>query len=82
MPPLSATREDINLEGQWALTKEDQQFLLHQDDDMVLFATDNNQEMMADAIFMDGTFKISPLQFTQLFIYMGFFIPCSCLRTP
>ena len=82
MPPLSATREDINLEGQWALTKEDQQFLLHQDDDMVLFATDNNQEMMADAIFMDGTFKISPLQFTQLFIFMGFFIPCSCLRTP
>jgi hypothetical protein len=29
----------------------------------------------ADAIFMDGTFMISPPQFTQLFIYMGFFIP-------
>ena len=48
---------------------------------MVLFATDNNLEMMAaaDVIFMDGTFKISPPQFTQLFtlhiIYMGFFIP-------
>jgi hypothetical protein len=42
---------------------------------------DNNLEMMAaaDAIFMDGTFKISPPQFTQLFtlhiIYMEFFIP-------
>jgi hypothetical protein len=40
-----------------------------------------NLEMMAaaDVIFMDGTFKISPPQFTQLFtlhiIYMGFFIP-------
>jgi hypothetical protein len=36
---------------------------------MVLFSTDNNLEMMAtaDVIFMDGTFKISPPQFTQLF---------------
>jgi len=82
MPPPPATREDINLEGQWALINDkDQQFLLHQDDDMVLFATNKNTEMMAaaDAIFMAGTFKISPPQFTQLFtlhiIYMGFFIP-------
>jgi hypothetical protein len=48
---------------------------------MVLFATDNNLEMMAaaDAIFMDSTFKISPPQFMQLFtlhiIYIGFIIP-------
>ena len=75
----TTTREDINLEGQWTLTNDNcnQQFLLYQDDDMVLFATDNNLEIMAaaDAIFMDGTFKISPPQFTQLFtlhiIYMG-----------
>ena len=79
MSSLPASREDINLEGQWTLTNDNcnQQFLLYQDDDMVLFATDNNLEMMAaaDAIFMDGTFKISPPQFTQLFtlhiIYMG-----------
>ena len=76
MSSLPASREDINLEGQWALTNDNKQFLLHQDDDMVLFATDNNLEMMAaaDVIFMDGTFKISPPQFTQLFtlhiIYM------------
>jgi hypothetical protein len=48
---------------------------------MVLFSTDNNLEMMAaaDAIFMDGTFKRSLPQFTQLFtlhiIYIEFFIP-------
>ena len=29
MPPLPATLEDINLQGQWALTNDNQQFLLH-----------------------------------------------------
>lgn len=81
MPQLPVTRQDINLEGQWAVTNDDQPFVVHQDSDMVLLATDNNLQLLSasDTIYMDGTFKISPRQFTQLFtlhiIYMGFFIP-------
>lgn len=81
MPHLPPTRDDIILEGQWATTNDDQPFVIHQDNDMILLGTDNNLEMLAaaDTIFMDGTFKISPRLFTQLFtlhiIYMGFFIP-------
>jgi hypothetical protein len=67
MPPLPATREDINLEGQWALTNDNQQFLLHQDDDMVLFATDNNLEMLYS--------WTAPSRYLLHIIYMGFFIP-------
>ena len=80
MSPLPETRDDINLEGQWGMTAVNQPFLQHQDNNMILLATDNNLEMLAsaDTVFMDGTFKIAPRQFTQLFtlhiIYMGFFI--------
>lgn len=81
MPPLPVTRDDIVLEGQWAVTNDNEPFILHQDNDMVLLGTDSNLHLLstADTIFMDGTFKISPRQFVQLFtlhiIHMGFFVP-------
>ena len=81
LPQLPATRSDIELEGQWATTNDNQRFLLHKDDDMIVLATDDNLEKLASAetVFMDGTFRVAPRQFTQLFslhiIYLGFFIP-------
>ena len=48
MPPLPETRDDINLEGQWGMTTVNQPFLQHQDDNMILLATDN-LEMLASA---------------------------------
>jgi hypothetical protein len=60
MPPLPETRDDINLEGQWGMTAVNQPFLQHQDNNMILLATDNNLEMLAsaDTVFMDGTFTV------------------------
>jgi hypothetical protein len=49
------------------MTTDNQPFLQHQDSNMILLATDNSLEMLAsaDTVFMDGTFKIAPQQFTQ-----------------
>ena len=41
-PPLPKTRADINLQGQWTTTKQGERFLLHQEEDMLIFATDDN----------------------------------------
>ena len=61
-PPLPKTRADIDLQGQWTTTKQDERFLLHQDEDMLIFATDDNLSTLSSAttVFMDGTFKSAP----------------------
>ena len=81
MPPLPATRADINIQGQWSTTNDNNRFLLHQDDQMIIFSTDENLQKLseADQVFMDGTFKVAPALFMQLFslhiIFRGFFLP-------
>ena len=81
MPPLPATRADINIQGQWSTTNDNNRFLLHQDDQMIIFSTDEDLQKLseADQVFMDGTFKVAPALFMQLFslhiIFRGFFLP-------
>ena len=69
MPPLPATRADINIQGQWSTTNDNNRFLLHQDDQMIIFSIDENLQKLseADQVFMDGTFKVAPALFMQLF---------------
>ena len=73
MPPVPTARIDINLEGEWKETTTGQNFLLHQDEDILMFATDSNLRQLATTrtIFMDGTFKSTPRAFTQLFPIHG-----------
>ena len=73
MPPVPTARTDINLEGEWKETTTGQNFLLHQDEDILMFATDSNLRQLAATrtIFMDGTFKSTPRLFTQLFTIHG-----------
>ena len=60
MPPVPKTFEDINLEGQWSRTCAGERFLLSQADNIIMFATDQNLEVLAQSpiVFMDGTFKL------------------------
>ena len=75
MPPVPKTFEDINLEGQWSRTCAGERFLLSQADNIIIFATDQNLEVLAQSpiVFMDGTFKSAPRLFRQLFTLHGLY---------
>ena len=51
------------------MTLNNQQFLLHQDQDIIIFGTQQNLQILAQSatIYMDGTFKSAPEMFTQLY---------------
>ena len=72
-PVLPTSREEVKLEGEWATTSTGQRFLLHQDADMVILATDENLQLLADSeiLFLDGTFKAAPRLYRQLFSIHG-----------
>ena len=50
-------------------------FVIHQDDDMVLLGTEENLRVLAESqmLFMDGTFKSAPQFFSQLYSIHGLF---------
>ena len=72
---------DIDLSGDYSLTLDQQQFLLHQDANILIFATEPNLRLLSNAetIYMDGTFKASPQIFEQLYsihaTYRGHVVP-------
>ena len=76
MPPLPQTRDEIDLSGEWSLTNNDERFLLHQDENMIIFSTDKCLERLAqtETIFMDGTFKAAPHLFLQLCTIHGVYL--------
>ena len=63
------------------MTLDQQQFLLHQDANLLIFATEPNLRLLSNAetIYMDGTFKASPQIFEQLYsihaTYRGHVVP-------
>ena len=75
MPPVPSTRADIDLSGEWSLTHQGASFLLHQDEDLVIFTTDDNLQRLAasNTIFMDGTFRSYPVLFKQLYSIHGMY---------
>ena len=75
MPPVPATRQDIILEGEWTETCTGTNFLLHKDEELVIFSTDDNLRQLAQSstIFMDGTFKSTPSLFDQLYTMHGIY---------
>ena len=81
MPPVLTTIAEIDLQGHWSQTRAGDPFLLSQDDDIIIFATDANLQILSQssALFMDGTFKAAPRLFTQLFtihtVYRDHFVP-------
>lgn len=75
MPPVPTSIAEINLEDQWSLTLGGQQFLLSQEGEIIIFATETNLRMLAQTsiVFMDGTFKSAPRLFAQLFTIHGIY---------
>ena len=69
LPNIPRTCADITLSGEYEMTLNNQQFLLHQDQDIIIFGTQQNLQILAQSatIYMDGTFKSAPEMFTQLY---------------
>ena len=73
LPPLPQS-QDVTFEGQWQKTLSGEQFLLRQEDDIHVFATTESLHLLAiaEAIYVDGTFKICPRLFYQVFTINAF----------
>ena len=87
-PPLPEHRRDIDLAGVWAENKRGEPFLLFDNTYPIVstrrilgFSTHGDMEILlrAPAIFMDGTFRVVPSLFAQLYTlhayYMGQMFP-------
>ncbi len=74
LPTLPQSREDIQIEGRWQKTLSGEQFLLLQEGEILLFATNGNLCLLAAAetVYVDGTFKICPRLFYQVFTINAF----------
>ncbi len=75
IPRIPHTREDVHLDGEWTETLDGRNFVLVNDGDaerMIIFATQQNVRLLCDvdALFMDGTFKMAPEMFHQVYSYI------------
>jgi hypothetical protein len=72
-PPMPTTREAINFDGEYSRTEGGQRFLLHHDNNIVIFASDEALQLVSasDIILLDGTFNSSPALFYQLYTIHG-----------
>ncbi|KAL8621075.1 hypothetical protein ACOMHN_040600 [Nucella lapillus] len=84
IPPLPAHRREVELQGQWTQTLDNEPFLMANDggdNKLLVFSTSANLQLLSASriIFMDGTFAVSPRLFTQLYtlhiLYMDQMIP-------
>ena len=73
LPPIPKSFEEINLNDQWTKTSNNKDFLLHQGDDMLNFATIQGLEFLVRSknILGDGTFKTAPRPFLQIYTIFG-----------
>ena len=90
-PVLPQTLQDLRLEHPWTKTLDGKDFLLIDDgttERILGFSTVELHTALSDAevVFVDGTFKIAPLIFTQLYTLHAFFrgqmIPCAFFLLP
>ena len=74
LPPMPATIDDVTLSGEWAKTIAGDPFYLYGEDNIHLLATPENIRLLAEAedLYMDGTFKIAPRLFHQVFTVHAF----------
>lgn len=63
------------LSDPWDKTLQNDHFLLHQCDRMIIFASDLNLQTLStsEKIFMDGTFKSAPRIYDQLYTLHGLY---------
>jgi len=79
IPKLPVERKDINITGSWAETIDGNRFLINVPNDpndpnkMLVFASDEDLRLLAESkiIHVDGTFKVCPKQYSQLFTIHG-----------
>ena len=69
---MPRSRAELNLIGDWAKTLDGQDFVLAndgQDDKIVLFGTESSLKLLSEAntYNVDGTFRVTPSIFYQLF---------------
>ena len=74
LPPMPSTIDDVCLTGDWARTLKGEPFVLGSEDNIHVLATDTNVTFLAEAdeLYMDGTFKVSPRLFYQVFMVHAF----------
>ena len=72
-PPMPTTIEAINFDGEYSRTEGGQRFLLHHDNNIVIFASDEALQLVSasDIMLLDGTFNSSPALFYQLYTIHG-----------
>ena len=74
--PLPETLDEVCIEGEWAKNLDGERFLLFEtsgSERIIGFATDKMLELLCDGhlAIMDGTFRVSPLLFFQLYTFHG-----------
>lgn len=72
LPRIPHSRAAIALDGQWTQTIDGRNFVLANDgveDRLIIFGTTQNLRFLcaADTVYMDGTFKMAPAMFLQIF---------------
>ena len=69
LPPMPSTTDDVCLTGEWERTLKGEPFVLGSEDNIHVLATDTNVTFFAEAddLYMDGTCKVSPRLFYQVF---------------
>ena len=72
--PLPTTRDEVQFTGERVKCTNGNQFLLKSANDIHIFATDDNLNLLSTAedLYMDGTFQIAPRLFYQIFTIHAF----------
>lgn len=77
IPEIPDSIDDVDINGQWAETWNNEQFLVHQDNDwgLAIFATEDNLRVLRRCrhFFMDATFRTCPKPYTQVFNIIGIY---------
>ena len=73
MPPLPKNLQEILMPETRRLTKNNQNFSLHQEEGILIFATKQGLEFLVRSknVLSDGTFKTAPAPFSQIYTIFG-----------